>query len=560
MVRRWLTRRLARGDERGVVLVMAVPGVILALASIALSVDVGRQVLQKREQQSVADAAALDAARDPATAQARALASAVRNRFDAAAAGASVVAQRGTVDADRVFTADPAGTAVLVTVTAPMDYLFVPMHHTITARAVAVMGGGKVAGFTIGTTLASVDTTKSPLLNAVLGAMIGGNADIVSWKGLVTSHVTVEALREELEALDAGVQFGTVDQLLSADITLGKLARATGNALTKQGDSNAGLFAGPTSIVTAMASTATFRLGDMISVAEGAGDSALATQLDVFSLLTGSAMVANGTNVVSVPDIGIAVPNVGTTSLSLKVVEAPQTYIGPDATVKAGPHVTTAQVELTLTPTLNVPISVTGLTGATVTGSFPVKLTGAGADGTLTTITCPNPNGGIRVTVDQKAVASSVSAPLVVSASVLGLPIIYNVTTSGAGALDGPPTAVDFSYPTEFSPPAGPKRVGTAPLALGTMTTLSSSAALGPLPVIPALLTSSVNATLATATPLVAPAVDAALPAVLDDLATLVQKPLLDTLGISVGAADVSALPAQLTTTCGTPMHPALVN
>lgn len=563
MQMRRLFRARQRRDERGVILVMAVPGIVLALFATALSVDIGRQVFEKRSDQSIADAAALDASRVPANAQALAEASARRNGFDPAAAGHSLVAKRGTVDAQRVFTPAAAGNAVLVTISSHMDYIFVRGDKTLTARAVATMGGGKQGGFTLGTSLASVDTSKSPLLNAVLGRMMGGSgvtADVVGWQGLVNSHITLEALRQELELLDAGVQFGTVDQLLVSDVTMAKLAQASANALTKSGDSNATLFLGPAGIIAKSTTTATFKLGNMIKVAEGSGASALATELDVFGLITGGAMLANGTNLVDIPNIGITIPDVGNVSLSLKVIEVPQTYIGPDVTVKAGPHATTGQVELTLTPTLNVPISVVGLVGTTVTGSLPVQVTAAGATADLTSITCPNPNGGERVTVDLKPVSSSVSAPLTVTASVLGYPITYDVTTTGVGAVDAPPAALDFSYPAEFYPTAAPKRVGASPLGLGTMTTFTSTATLGPLPVIPVLLQSTVNATLATATPLVAPAVNLALPGVLNNLSTLVMKPLLDTLGVTIGAADVTALKANLVTTCGAPVHPLLVN
>lgn len=559
--RGFLRRRLRR-DERGVILVMAVPGLVLALLATALSVDIGRQVLEKRTDQSVADAAALDAARNPANAQALAEASARRNGFEPTAPGHSVVAQRGSVSAAKVFTADPAGSSVLVTVSSHIDYIFAPMDKTLTARAVATMGGGKEAGFSIGTSLASVDTSKSALLNAVLGGMIGGSADVVGWKGLVNSHVTVEALRQELELLDAGVQFGTVDQLLAADLTLADVAQATANALTTQGDTNAALFLGPTGIIARMTNTATFQLGDLLSVAEGAENSALATEFNIFSLLTGSAMVANGTNAVSIPNIGVAIPNVGSVGLSLTVVEGPKTYIGPDQTVNGNvPHATTGQVQLTLTPALNIPLSIVGLAGVSVTGSLPVSLTAAGATANLTSITCPNPNGSERVTVDLKPLTTTASGPLTVTASVLGLPLTFAATTTAtAPVLDPPAQYLDFSYPGEFYPTAASKRIGASPVGLGAVTTFATTASIGTPPIVPFLLTATVNALLATATPLIGPAVSAVLPPVLTSLDTLVVKPLLDALGVSIGAADVTALKANMATTCGSPLHPSLVN
>jgi uncharacterized membrane protein len=565
-VRRGLFGWRLRRDERGVIMVMAVPGVILALLATALSVDIGRQVLEKRTDQSVADAAALDAARNPANAQVLAEASARRNGFDPTAPGNSIVAQRGNVDANRVFTAAPAGSAVLVTVSSNMDYIFTPGDKTLTARAVAAMGGGKVAGFTIGSNVASIDTTKSALINAVLGQMMGGSgvsADIVGWQGLVSAHVTLEALRQELELLDAGVQFGTVEEMLAADLTMAELATATANALSRSGNTSAALlFTQAGGVIATSTNTSAFQLGDMITVAQGSGAAALATDFNVFGLITGGATLANGTNTVSIPNIGVVIPNVGAVGLSLKVGEGLQTYIGPDQTVKPGPHASTSQVELTLTPAINIPISVAGLAGTTVTGPLPVKVTAAGADATLTSITCPNPNGGERVTVDIKPVTTSVNAPLTVTATVLGLPVTFNATTTGSGAFNPPSTYLDFTYPGDFyavNPTAAPKRVGASPLGLASITALSTSATVGTPPIIPPLLSGTVNGLLATATPLVGPAVSAALAPVLTNLDTLVVKPLLDALGLSVGATDVTAL-GNLASNCSVPSHPTLLN
>lgn len=555
--------RRARRDERGAILLMAVPGVVLAMVATALSVDIGRQVFEKRSDQAVADAASLDASRNPANAQALAEASARRNGFDPTAPGNLLVATRGTIDATRTFTADPAGTAVEVAVTSNLDYIFMPGDKTLTARAVAQMAGGKEAGFGIGTSLASVDTSKSALLNAVLGSMIGGTADVVGWQGLVNSHVTLDALRGELEALDAGVQFGTVDQLLSSDITMAELAQATANVLSNKGDSNATLFAGPLGIIAQSTNTSTFTLGEMIKVAQGSEGAALAGSFNVFSLLTGAAQVANGTNAVNVPNIGIAIPNVGTTSLKLEVVENQKTYFGPDVTVNTNvPHATTGQVKLTLTPTLNAPLSVLGLAGVTLTGALPLTLTASGADANLTSITCPSPNGGERVSVDIKPLTTSVGGPLTVTASVLTYPVTFNVSTVGtAPTLDPTAVAVDFVHPTEFYPTAAAKRVGAAPIGLGGVVTFNTTASVSTPPVVPLLVQAVVNATLATATPLVATAVTSTLGPLMTSLDTLVVKPLLDTLGVSIGAADVMALNGdKLVSSCGTPKHPVLVN
>lgn len=558
--------RMVRRDQRGVILLLAVPGMVLAVGCLALSIDIGRQVLEKRSDQKVADLASLDAVRDISNAQAAAEASAVRNGFDPGADGRTLVAERGSVDADRVFTLDPAGDAVRVTVTSVIDYIFAPGSKTITAKAVGRLPSSTPpttpppgptttttpcvppdpacppvvpsAGFTLGSTLASIDTTKAPLLNAVLGRWLQGNADVVGWQGLLSSNVTLSALQNHLELLDSGVQFGTVDQLLDADITVAKLAQATANALSASGDSNAALYAGPTGIIAQSTNTTTFKLRKLIEVEQGAGAAALATRFNAFQLLTGSAMVANGSNLVSVPDIGITIPGLGTTSLSLKVIEAQRTYIGP-----AGGSVSTAQVELTLTPVLNRAITVPPLVAARLTGSFPFSMTAAGATGTLSTITCASPGAGIGVAVDLKPFSASTSATLGVSATVLGasVPLFSLSTTGGLAATDPTPANLDFDHPGQFWPTDTGQRVGASPLGLDSLSTFNVTAsALGLTPV-PADLSAVVAGDLK----LVVGLLDAN-----------VMTALHRTLGVSIGAADVAALKDAFDTGCVTPAPP----
>src|SRR5205085_6871777 len=81
LMMRWATLRKA--DESGSILVLSVVGVILAVISTALAVDLGRLAQEKRSDQKVADIAALDASRDLTQACARAKASVVRNGFAA---------------------------------------------------------------------------------------------------------------------------------------------------------------------------------------------------------------------------------------------------------------------------------------------------------------------------------------------------------------------------------------------------------------------------------------------------------------------------------------------
>ena len=532
-----------RRDERGAVLVMSVAGLLLALVASALSVDIGRQVLERREDQAVADMVALDAVRDLADPQGAAEQAALRNGFDPSAPGSSLVAERGTLDAANNFTPDPAGRAVRVTVGSTMDYVFAPGSASLSARAVARMSD-RTAMFGIGSTLATVNASYAPVINPVLGAMIGGNADVVGWQGLATSYVTVAGLQQQLA--NAGFQVGTVDQLLDAEITLADLAQATADALSASGDSNAALYSGAGGIVAQSTSTTKFRLGDFVEAGQGTGSGVLSAKLNAWRLLTASAIVANGTNLVSVPSASVTVPGVSNTALTLKVIEGPKWKAGP-----VGTTVDTAQVELSLTTTLNLPITVTGLVGARVTGSLPLDLTAAGATGTLHAIDCPDPNGGITVRVATQAVSGSGSSTLRVSSvlPLVGLTGLLDVATAAAVGTTPNVSDVPFDYPSEFDPPAGSKQAGPAPVGLGGMTSLSQAASAVPLAAVPVPVPTVVDATFA------------AVKGVLDTVDSSYLTPLLDALGVRLGVADVWAdqpyFAAQ--SGCDRPQYPVLV-
>ena len=249
-------------------------------------------------------------------------------------------------------------------------------------------------------------------------------------------------------------------------------------------------------------------------------------------------MVANGTNAVVVPSIGISLPGIGTTSLSLKVIEGQKTYFGP-----VGDGVSTGQVELTLTPTLNRSITVAGLTDARLTGSFPLTMTAAGATGTLSTITCSDPGAGIRVAVDLKPLSASTSTTLKVYSTVLlaSVAVADVATTGGMAVTDPTPQNVDFAYPGQFTPTAAPKRVGASPLGLATLSSYNTSvSSLGVLS-----LPLSLGSVVAGDLKLVSGLLD-----------TNVMKALHDTLGVSIGAADVSASKEDFDKGCATPAPP----
>ncbi|HUR24084.1 MAG TPA: hypothetical protein VMZ73_09460 [Acidimicrobiales bacterium] len=532
-------RGRSQRDERGAILVLSAAGMVIALIASALAIDIGRVAQSAREDQKVADMAALDAVRGtPANYQTLAAASALRNGFPTDT-GYSVVAVEGMKVNGACLASAGAGSAC-VTVTSPHTnrFPFVGGRNSVTRAGVA--SNTALGGFYIGSSLVTLDTSRSAILDRVMGGILRGSGlsvSGVSWSGLTTANITLDALRTQL--VNGGVSAGTVSELMNANLTMNQLLTATAAAMTSEGET-----AGEVAVLNALkaqvtnTTLATFKLGQFMTVASGADNTALASELNVFQFVTAAAQVANGSNFINVSNVGITVPNVSSTKVSLQVIEPPQYYFGP-----VGGSKSTGQISLTVTPTLNLPVTVAGLTSVVVTNDLPVKVTGAGATGTLSAATCGT-GGGITVTVDPKAFSGSATASLNARVSLL-VPIadITIPTTNVTPSTDGGPTNLSFNYPSEFPPPLGTttsKHAGSQPIGLGTLTQISAG-------------TPTVQ--LLTLTPLPVPvgnivtAVLNALGPVLASVDNNVLTPLLQVLGLDIGSADVTADRLQ----CNTP-------
>jgi len=527
-----------RRDEQGAMLVLASAGLVLAMIMSGLAIDIGSLAQDARQDQKVADLAALDAIRGvPANYQALAVASAARNGFPTTT-GYSVTAIEGGKVSGTCQSVPGSGTAC-VTVTSPYKNKFPFLGGRTSVTRAGVASNTAFGGFFIGSSLVTIDAARSTLLNKFIGGILKGSdlsLSAVSWQGLAAGDVTLEAFRTSLAGM--GFSVGTVSDLLSTNLTMSQILQATATALNNEGGAaNLALATQLLAIKALVTNTTQITLGQFMHVSSGADNSALASQLNVFQLITAAAEVSNGSNFISVPDVGISVGSVVSTKVALQVIQPPQYYFGP-----VGGSVSTAQIDVTVTPKLDLPISVVGLVGAHVKNDLPVHITGAGALGTLTAAGC-GASPGITVTVDPTAFSGSATASLDVYASVIllgDIPILRIPTTNVVPATNGGPTDLTFSYPTQFPPPLGTttsKHAGSSPIGLSGLTTIT--------PGTPVVLN-------AVAAPLVASIVSTVLSAitpVLTNVDNSVMTPLLQALGLDIGSADVTAESLQ----CNTP-------
>jgi uncharacterized membrane protein len=493
-MRGWYRRRVAigRGDsERGAVLLVVSIAMVVMIGATALAVDIGQLTNNNRTLQATADVIALDVARAVNGENAAALsgaagpvtvavqASATRNNvpFSAltvdlgTASGSTftVIATPVLDGAIQTVTSTVVPTAVRVTASATTDFAFAPGGTTTNRKAVASQTA--IAGISVGSFLARVDTSTG-LLNSVLGGFIGGNLTLVGYTGIAAGTVNLGQLRAQLG-------FGTVDQLLDANITYRNFLNATADALNAKGDpTSLNARAGVITLATAADPTLDLKLGDLIKVANGDGNSAADADLNVLQLAQMAAQVANGSDTLSVTlstsslgGLG-SLLNAGGNSLLLKVIEPPQIAIGPAATDGSGNWVTsvhTAQVRL------YIHLRPLG----TVLGgllALPIYIEAASADASLRGITCATPRDNSTVTVhtDAQAVRARVgnltdinaAVPVVGDATILNVLGLVRVTGRADVALAGSASDLAFHGPFDWN---NTQTVGSTSLGLGNL-------------------------------------------------------------------------------------------
>jgi uncharacterized membrane protein len=553
-------------DERGAILVMSTIGFVLAILASALAVDLGRLAQERRRDQKVADLAALDAVRElgngDSAIQAAAAASALRNQLPA---GATITAFEGLLDSGACVQQSGTG-QVCVTVSTDIDNAFRPGGRTVQARALAQRQ--ESAGFTIGSSLATANLdTELPILNGVMNGLLrtSGTVNLVSWQGIAAAYVNVRELQTALG-------FGTLDELLTTDITAGQLIQATSTVLNNQG-TVASLDAATklASLAAAATNTATFKLGDYLTVAQGYEGKALDGNLNVMQLIVAGAQLANKNNFVdagSVINLPVTLPAPLNTTvnlqtkLGLKVIEGPQTYIGP-----VGGSVSTSQVELTLTPRVDVNfnsplynvlslLSIIGTSNLRIYGDMPVTFTAAGATGTLTDVRCASPEG-ITVGVTTEPITTRVTGNLSIYHQTAGLinsniKIGVSVQPPAVSTTPGGPFSLDFAYPGEFTPSYPGKQTPGAPAGVnfttGNIITVEGAAGLTELV---GLLTGTLKLDVVEGN-IIGPILNPIFNAVADRLTT----PALKALGLSIGPVDVTALADYFDTTsaCSKPV------
>ncbi|NNN25835.1 MULTISPECIES: pilus assembly protein TadG-related protein [Pseudomonas] len=353
---------MGRERQRGAIGVMAAGTLLLALICLALVIDTGRLYYEQRKLQRVVDMAALEAASQgglcglPSGVQGYVTTSAARNGF-VPATGDSLVATLGSVTFDggygsassrRTFIAggDPADSVrVQATHTVPSSLLlnvaslFSGASSNTVLSAQAVGRRTAMAGISAGSGVLSLDSTNSPLLNALLGGLLGTtiNLDLVTYQGIAGANVSLLALSQQLKAAGVNLELGKIDSLLGANVTAAQLLQAMVNAADASQLANVNTSLLRTALATINVPTANLTLGQILSVVapDSVRDTALSAGVNLLDLLMATAMVANKNNAVNVDLKGKNIAGVVPT-VKLQVISPPTIAIGYPGKDSAG--------------------------------------------------------------------------------------------------------------------------------------------------------------------------------------------------------------------------------
>jgi uncharacterized membrane protein len=215
-IRSMLLARARRREERGAILVLSTVGLVLAMIASGLAIDLGRIAQAARDDQKIADLAALDASRVAAANFAvAARMSADRNGFPANGGGYSITAIEGVKTNGSCVVAAGTG-SVCVTVTSPHKnaFPFLSGRNSVTRTAMAGRGAA-IGAVRVGSKVAQANGTIPPtqvlILDKMISGLIGSNysTTAVGWQGLASGSVTFGALTSAQAGVTGNRTFNT---------------------------------------------------------------------------------------------------------------------------------------------------------------------------------------------------------------------------------------------------------------------------------------------------------------------------------------------------------------
>ncbi|MEI8593539.1 pilus assembly protein TadG-related protein [Photobacterium sp. Hal280] len=460
-----------RSRQRGAVGI----GLILLMVSmvlfLAMAVDTGRLYMEKRKLQKQADLAALSLGRSACYIDGinnkEALETLVKqnlaaNGFDTTASNPTIEFGAAQITGNE-WQFEPASTVVksagrvTLSKTVPgslISQLYNPNDVTLSASA-AVYKRMSV-GFGVGSSTARLNPDAG-LLNALLGSALQGalSLDVASYKGLANTEIKLGSLlsaMDKMALLSVELSAGTLDQVLSTDISVAELIQASIDAVDENDVLDAAVLPALTQLDSlAKVSGLDLTLSDILELAAGADDemneeirrAALASHIALYDLITGAIYAAKGSNAIEIDSLNVDTEGLlGLSLLALTVdatiIEPPKFTVGvlPVVNGSSGTTVETAQVRLKVG--LDLPLNVLSLPGILDTDlSLGLAIDAAKAEAELLDMTNCTQDGyqlkfGVKPALASVKLGSraDVDQPAKLSATVLGGTVNLDVNLS----------------------------------------------------------------------------------------------------------------------------------
>lgn len=427
-------------SQRGAIGLTSAALLILLVLFLALTVDSGRLYLEKRNLQRIADLAALESAElgllCSADSQQQATLSAQNNGFNTSDPKWQLSTRLGRI------VQDSQGRRSLITGSPQAhDGVEVTVKHRIPASIVANLASmlpgsnfstetelqaqataqsQNFASFTVGSGLLNLNSSASPLLQPILGALLDGNVNlgVLTPSGIASANIE---LLEFLKLLRAQANVGTLEGLLNTRVQALPFVEVIASALTPQHVVGANL----NGVKLAQIQQLNVTLAQVLGIAANTPQEALKAKVNLFDLLLVGAFAANSKNSL---DLNLSIPNL--TSLKLLVTEKPKLAYGPPGKDSSGQWLTlakTGQLELVA----NVQTSVAGLLSLTgylldVQVDLALRIGLAEAEGALASIECSATPNHAKVRIAAKTHTDSIR---ITAASDKTKPAVVKVTT-----------------------------------------------------------------------------------------------------------------------------------
>lgn len=573
--------------QRGAAALFVAITLVALMTAVGFALDLGRLYTARAELDKLASVAALSSIRQVSGCRTGAAAPA----DDVDAYVASMLLQNGLAEADLdnltsliepgILVGDGVSRlldssveaemadAVSVTLTQPLPpplFPLLPQQEGAVMRAQAQAAQTVVGRVAVGTSLLSINSDESLLLNGLLGGLLGGavNLTVLDYGNLLAANITL------LDLVEAAPGVGSVEDLLNLSTSLPGFLGIVSDALYATGEGIEAAAAGILDTLAALAAppVGAISAGDFIGVEEGLQEQVGELPINVLDLLLGLSQLANEGYAVafSVPNLaGISIPGIASITINadVKLGEAPQEAFGRPGYNSSSLALTRAYSSQ-LQVLLDIDVSLLPIgTFALLNMNLGVAVEGANGTADLAMIRCPTPSAPETTiwvdgasTVARMAVGDFNPAdpdPIdnpgrLVVLEVLGLDLLVvdpvvevNVGTSSAGIIqyDGP-------FVPDIDEPA-PEHTTSLGTDTGTLLSGAVSGLLSQL--VPNIVANTPVLGLVLA-PILTPVINLAmslLDPILNAVGSAVLTPLLNLLGADVGAAEITLKAATVT-------------